>query len=351
MSNQNPSLLPEDLLLEVIKKLSHAELKRLALVNKAMHEVIYSERNDAVIWQPLLESYFPGTQKAENQSYRELFSSRVKKFVAGLKSFAYGLKGQAAGLRSDRDIVMVAVGFYNNALKFASEALRNDREVVLAAINASRGNALMFASEALRNDRDVVLAAINASHGLALAFASEALRGDREIVLAAVRQSGKVLRFASDALKNDREVVLAAINNAGGSVLQFASEALKNDREIVLAAVLDDRAAIEFASAELQADPVIKSVAQSLLFASLMLAFEQQPLIPSFYMGVIVATVAINVLIISGAASITAGVAIAAGVGLLAGAATFFGGNKACQGFAQFEQAVEQEFERRYERA
>ena len=59
MPNQNPSLLPEDLLLEVIKNLNHADLKRLALTNKATHEIIYSERNDALIWQPLLKAYFP----------------------------------------------------------------------------------------------------------------------------------------------------------------------------------------------------------------------------------------------------------------------------------------------------
>ena len=57
----------------------------------------------------------------------------------------------------------------------------------------------------------------------ALKFASKRLQGNKKIVLEAVKQNGSVLQYASKKLQGDKEVVIEAVKNYG-EALKYASE-------------------------------------------------------------------------------------------------------------------------------
>eukprot|EP01064_Diplonema_japonicum_P023667 TRINITY_DN3407_c0_g1_i3.p1 TRINITY_DN3407_c0_g1~~TRINITY_DN3407_c0_g1_i3.p1 ORF type:complete len:779 (+),score=244.32 TRINITY_DN3407_c0_g1_i3:60-2339(+) len=166
--------------------------------------------------------------------------------------FGEALQFAPESFRTDREVVLGAVGTCGLALQFASSALQGDKKVVTLAVE-NDGLALQFASEELRKDRSVVLSAVK-NNGLALQFASEELRKDHSVVLSAVKNNGLALQFASEELRKDRSVVLSAVQN-DGLALQFASEELWKDRSVVLSAVQNDGLALQFASA-LQAPEV-----------------------------------------------------------------------------------------------
>ena len=170
------------------------------------------------------------------QHVSERLRAKREIVTAAVKGRGRDLEFASEDLRADRRVVLSAVNDDGRALQFASAELRADREVVLAAFTGSRfygANALEFASEELRADREVVLAAVSA--GSALQFASEELRADRELVLTAVRCTGSALKYASDDLRADREIVLEAFSDySGGYVLEFASEDLRADRDLML---------------------------------------------------------------------------------------------------------------------
>ena len=50
--------------------------------------------------------------------------------------------------------------------------------------------------------------------------------------LTTVKQNGYALDYADDSLKADREVVLAAVKEYGRAALQYASEELQQDEEL-----------------------------------------------------------------------------------------------------------------------
>ena len=72
---------------------------------------------------------------------------------------------------------------------------------------------------------------------------------DGELLLAAVRKDGRALQYASAELQADRELVLAAVRN--GRALKYASAELQADREVLL---LLGFQALFYAPAELRAE-------------------------------------------------------------------------------------------------
>jgi hypothetical protein len=72
-------------------------------------------------------------------------------------------------------------------------------------------------------------------------------------MLAAVQRDGYALEYASAELQADRKVVLAAVQQEGYALVHASAE-LKADREVVLAAVQQYGGALGDASAELRAD-------------------------------------------------------------------------------------------------
>lgn len=144
-------------------------------------------------------------------------------------------------------------------LQDAGLSVQSDQEVVLAAISQN-GLALQFAAVELRADRDFISRAVT-QNAAALVFADADMRSDREFVLLMVRISGCSLAGASDSLKADREVVLAAASE-NHYALTHAAKALKKD-QVFIQQLLQHRVAnaLRFASAGLQQDEHLRSLA------------------------------------------------------------------------------------------
>jgi hypothetical protein len=128
--------------------------------------------------------------------------------IESVGRFGANLDNVSIKFRNDKDVVLVAVRGWGNALKWASKKLKNDRDVVLEAVKQD-GQALVWASEELRDDKEVVLAAVK-NNTLAILYASENLLNDKEIVIEAVKRAGWALQYASVELQNDQEVIFAA---------------------------------------------------------------------------------------------------------------------------------------------
>ena len=62
----------------------------------------------------------------------------------------------SAELKGDREIVMVAVKQYWNALQYASAELRDDHEIVIAAVKQDK-SAMRFASSGLKEECNAVV--------------------------------------------------------------------------------------------------------------------------------------------------------------------------------------------------
>ena len=73
----------------------------------------------------------------------------------------------------------------------------------------------------------------------------------RAQLIVEVAKDGRALEYASAELQADQGVVLAAVTQ-DGRALQYVSAELRADREVALAAVTQDGFALEYASAELQ---------------------------------------------------------------------------------------------------
>jgi hypothetical protein len=132
---------------------------------------------------------------------------------------------------ADKEVVLVAVQNYGDALQNASVELKADKEVVLVAVRQN-GDALRYASAELKADKEVVLAAVR-QNGDTLKYASVELTADKEVVLTAVQDNGYAIYYASKKLRDDKEVVLTAVQ-FGDNVLQYVSPNFEVDSGFVL---------------------------------------------------------------------------------------------------------------------
>jgi len=74
------------------------------------------------------------------------------------------------------------------------------------------------------------------------------------------------LQFADDSVRADRDVVLAAVRCCGEAFV-FASDDVKQDRDFVMRVVGTKSGTLQYASAELQADPQIQEEAESTIYS------------------------------------------------------------------------------------
>lgn len=193
--------------------------------------------------------------KVENK-FKETFSQKDQEKLDFIKSMltkgSYLIKDASLEMKSDREVLLVAVELFGNALKYAQNNLNNDLEIVLKAVS-STGKALEFASREMQNNKQVVLKAV-AGDWSSLEFASEDLKNDMDVVGMAVSIDGSgALEFAGKELKNDKNLVLTAITHNWRS-LKYASEGLKKDKEVILKALLNNVKAFEYADDELKHD-------------------------------------------------------------------------------------------------
>lgn len=167
--------------------------------------------------------------------------------------------GRGGVKRTNRKVVLTAVGNDGMALRFASNEIRfTDEQIVLKAVEQN-GLALKFAAGFWGN-RKVVLAAAE-QNGESLFYAEEDLKKDKSLVISAIKDGkgpvSSVLKYADITLKEDIDVVLAAVS-IDGMALQHAAESLKNNKRIVLAAVGDNGHAWQYAAAELRRDEEVE---------------------------------------------------------------------------------------------
>lgn len=89
------------------------------------------------------------------------------------------------------------------------EKFYNDKEVVLTAVKYDQ-NALHNASKELQNDIEVVLASVQ-SFGSSLQYASPELRNDFEIAHLILQKNGKNLEYFSKEIRNHELLTYVAI--------------------------------------------------------------------------------------------------------------------------------------------
>jgi hypothetical protein len=175
--------------------------------------------------------------------------SMVDKWKKHLKENGRELKYAPYWVRSDKALVLDAVGNDGKALRYASDALRNDKEVVCAAAVSAEFKALLYASDDLKNDPDLFLTLMRHDRSGACLFkyASQRLRSDKKFVLDIVGIKGYCLKYVSERLRDDEDVVDTAVNcdkrlllisaKTSSYPLLEASKRLKNDINVVLEVV------------------------------------------------------------------------------------------------------------------
>jgi hypothetical protein len=94
----------------------------------------------------------------------------------------------------------------------------------------------------------------------ALRVIPEMYKADEEFMFLAVAINGAALDYASANLQANRKVVMAAVEKSG-CALEYAAEELRADRQVVLAAVSQNGGALEHAAEELRADREVVLVA------------------------------------------------------------------------------------------
>lgn len=114
--------------------------------------------------------------------------------------------------QADKELVMIAVKNYPNALDYCSEELLDDIDVITAALQEDSEEVLSYASERLQSDYDLVYKAVKID-ALNLQFASDELRDNRDIVIRALKTYGGVLEDASERLQADEELKELASKN------------------------------------------------------------------------------------------------------------------------------------------
>eukprot|EP00435_Cladocopium_sp_Y103_P005476 s1628_g1.t2 len=171
-------------------------------------------------------------------------------------------------LRSEREVILKAVGQAGNCLSYASEELRLDPEIALAALS-SDPSSLEFVGNELWEDDAFVLKACGANLALlervelspcrerrimqqalrmnwnALQYASLELRQDPELCLEAVQQHWRALIHVDESLWCDRAFMLNAIR-CRWQCAQFLASELRSDGELYLEAIRRDVAALDF---------------------------------------------------------------------------------------------------------
>lgn len=276
------SMLTDDNVLECAIKYNASIVMQLApfqIQKKYATEILYSDCRSYKFFPPELKNnkeitYYALSLWGYNLKY---VPNDLRKDVdlvrTAVVNTGYALQ-YAGKFRSDRDIVILAISSFGEALEFASPELRGDINVVNIALR-NNGDSLEYASDSIKDDYESVTYAIkaygsiiNASHrlrkdndlvmlalsyGSSFASISKELQSNARIALYAVRTDGWSLRFMNEYFKTDIAIVMAAIGNNPQSI-QFANIKLRKMKHILLYAVKKDGLTLQYASDELKSD-------------------------------------------------------------------------------------------------
>merc|ERR1712232_1390758 len=102
------------------------------------------------------------------------------------------------------EFVLSIVALDYRILQYVDVAFRSDRDVVLAAVGGNC-SALQYAADVLRADKDIILAAVAIS-GLALKHAAPHLRADKDVVIRALKKDAGAFKYAADPLRSDSDI-------------------------------------------------------------------------------------------------------------------------------------------------
>lgn len=177
-------------------------------------------------------------------------------------SFLSTFKDASVDLRSDKDVVLAAMGKNENSAASISDGGKADKTLMIAVVTFC-GSALEHASKALQNEKEVVLAAVT-QNGTALRYASQEMKSDKHVVHAAMRQQFSALSFASDALLKDVEFVCLLVKDNFEAV-KYALGLLVDSKIVFEAAkqsiIASFRSASEAASWSEKLDPLFNAYA------------------------------------------------------------------------------------------
>jgi hypothetical protein len=108
---------------------------------------------------------------------------------------------------------------------------------------------LNYASKELKSDKGVVLYALGKSF-LAFKYVSDILKNNKIFVLKMITKASEILYVVLDNLRDDEEICLEAIKNGRGA-LEYVSDILRDNEEIVLKAVTYKMDVLQYATIRL----------------------------------------------------------------------------------------------------
>lgn len=122
-----------------------------------------------------------------------------------------------------------SVAYILHIQEYINPNIRNNRGEVLAA---TRKNwKAMFLYREFLDDKEIAMIAVQ-QYGDALLYISSRFQDDNDVVCAAVQQNPKALHHASERLRENKEIVLLAMQQ-DKKALTYASEELLNDDELI----------------------------------------------------------------------------------------------------------------------
>eukprot|EP00930_Biecheleria_cincta_P032806 TRINITY_DN22739_c0_g2_i1.p1 TRINITY_DN22739_c0_g2~~TRINITY_DN22739_c0_g2_i1.p1 ORF type:complete len:969 (+),score=261.09 TRINITY_DN22739_c0_g2_i1:116-3022(+) len=161
--------------------------------------------------------------------------------LSAVKQDGLALKQADAGFLDDLEIARIAIKqdwlLMDRVSKYHQKLWWNMEEFAMIALfhgsEKSPPDISFFsmAGDVVKNNKDVIMKAV-AYDGQLLRYASPALRGDFEVVEAAVEKDGLAVEYASDELKNNYEIARAAVKQ-NGAALDLISEELQRDERLV----------------------------------------------------------------------------------------------------------------------
>ena len=174
-------------------------------------------------------------RKAFSSVYNDYFKHRTgERYPGYLKS---PLEVAPAALQDDKQVVMTAVRWWGDALKWSSPRLQADKDVVEAAVTFN-GKALIWAADEMKSRKAIVCKAVDngyfcGGYGGPCSIKSLPLELRRDVFVAKkiVRKSPMLLKLLPQSMRSDRDVVKVAIGIRHG-VMRFASKQLRGDPEI-----------------------------------------------------------------------------------------------------------------------
>lgn len=157
-------------------------------------------------------------------------------------------------IRQRKDIAIIAIQRYPEAIRFAAGALKADKEIALHVVNQN-GDLLHVLDDAMRDDIDVARAALFQNPD-SFKHASIRLKTDKPFVIEALSRDARLVQFAP-SFYNDRDIALLVVQSFGNQLSRF-HPTIRADREVVLRALANNIEARHAMDPVLLQDPEIR---------------------------------------------------------------------------------------------